>query len=159
MRKLRFLVLLTALLLLCSGCGTSPAPSADLQKLYDSGMAAIEKAVGDAPYMEQETDKNVLEMMYPGIGEVDTQQLLVCVSPMSGMPAEVVMIEAKDTANAKRAEDILKARVASQSADSFYPATVAQWKNAAKVTVNGNYVMLAVMPEGVDLPDEFLAKF
>ncbi len=146
-------------LLLLAGCADPTLGEVDLDKAYENAMETIVQQAGDAPYMEQETGRDVLEMMYPGIGGVDTKQLTVWVCPMSGMPAEVVMVEAKDAANAKKAEDILKARVESQAADSFYPTTVAQWKNAARVTVNGNYVVMAVMPEGVALPAEFLAQF
>lgn len=159
MKKLGVFAAFAALCLLLSGCANPALGKVDLEKAYRTGMDTIRQQVGDAPVMERESDKEILEMMYPGLHEIDAKQLVVYVSPMSGMPAEVVMVEAKNSNDAKKAEDILKARVEAQSADSFYPTTVAQWKNAAKVTVNGNIVVLAVMPEGVALPPEFLAKF
>lgn len=159
MKKFGLCAAFVALCLLLSGCANPTLGDVDLEKAYETGMAAIEKQVGDAPVMERETDAEILEMMYPGIGEIDAKQLVAYVSPMSGMPAEVVMIETRNANDAKKAEDIFKTRVETQSADSFYPTTVAQWKNAAKVTVNGNIVVMAVMPEGVALPREFLAQF
>lgn len=159
MKKITLCAVFAALCLLLSGCANPTLKDVDLEKAYETAMDTIKKQVGDAPVMERETDKEVLEMMYPGIGEINAKQLVVYVSPMSGMPAEVVMIETRNANDAKKAEDIFKTRVETQSADSFYPATVAQWKNAAKVTVNGNIVVMAVMPEGVALPREFLAKF
>ena len=158
MKKFKIVPFLLLVLLL-AGCADPASEEVDLTKAYENAMETIRRQKGDTPYMEQETDAEVLEMMYPGIGDVDTKQLIVWVSPMSGMPAEVVMLEASDAANAKKAEDILKARVESQAADSFYPITIAQWKNAAKVTTSGNFVVMAVMPEGVALPPEFLAQF
>ena len=159
MKKVSLCAALTALCLLLIGCANPTLKDVDLEKAYETGMATIEKQVGDAPVMERETDKDILEMMYPGIGEINAKQLVVYVSPMSAMPAEVVMIETQNANDAKKAEDILKTRVDTQSADSFYPTTVAQWKNAAKVTKSGNIVVMAVMPEGVALPQEFLARF
>ena len=159
MKKVALCAVFAALCLLLSGCANPALKDVDLEKAYETGMAAIEKQVGDAPVMERETDAEILEMMYPGIGEINAKQLVVYVSPMSGMPAEVVMIETQNSNDAKKAEDIFKTRVETQSADSFYPTTVAQWKNAAKVTTNGNIVVMAVMPEGVALPREFLAQF
>ena len=159
MKKIALYAVFAALCLLLSGCANPTLKDVDLEKAYETGMAAIKKQVGDAPVMERETDAEILEMMYPGIGKIDVKQLVVYVSPMSAMPAEVVMIETKTANDAKKAEDIFKTRVETQSADSFYPTTVAQWKNTAKVTVNGNIVVMAVMPEGVALPQEFLAQF
>ena len=159
MKNFALFATLATICLLLSGCANPTLKDVDLEKAYQTAMAAIEKQVGDAPFMERETDAEILEMMYPGIGKIDAKQLVVYVSPMSGMPAEVVMIETKNANDAKKAEDIFKTRVETQSADSFYPTTVAQWKNAAKVTVNGNIVVMAVMPEGVTLPQEFLAQF
>ena len=159
MKKFALFATLATICLLLSGCANPTLKDVDLEKAYETGMAAIKKQVGDAPVMERETDAEILEMMYPGIGKIDVKQLVVYVSPMSAMPAEVVMIETKTANDAKKAEDIFKTRVETQSADSFYPTTVAQWKNAAKVTMNGNIVVMAVMPEGVALPREFLAQF
>ena len=159
MKKVTVCLAFAVLCLLLSGCADPTAKNVNLEKAYETGMAAIEKQVGDVPYMERETDAEILEMLYPGIGAINAKQLVVYASPISAMPAEVVMIETRNANDAKKAEDIFKTRVETQSADSFYPTTVAQWKNAAKVTTNGNIVVMAVMPEGVALPREFLAQF
>lgn len=157
MKIIRVTALLLTVLLLV-GCGAKNA-EVDLEQAYQSGMDTIEQANGDIPYMEAETDPQALEQLYPGIGEIARKQTVVYVSPIAMMPAEVVMIEVENSADAAKAADILRARINSRANDAFYPDSVAQWKNAAQVNVSGSYVVMAVMPEGVDLPDEFLAKF
>ena len=46
-----------------------------------------------------------------------------------------------------------------QSVDLRAAYEAGMWKNNATVTVNGNYVVLEVLPDGCTVPDAFLAKF
>ena len=43
--------------------------------------------------------------------------------------------------------------------DTAYPENAPAWKNNSAVTVNGNYVVMGVLPEGVTLPAAFKAEF
>lgn len=151
-------VLLT-MLLLPTACGKTAQEPVDLSKSYLAGMDTIRQQLGDVPMMEEENDPDVLEIMYPGLRDIDHKQLVVWVSPIAQMPAEVAMVEVTSANDAQAAADIFKDRIAFKAEDAFYPDAVAQWKNAAQVSVSGNYVVLAVMPRGVALPNEFLAKF
>ena len=55
--------------------------------------------------------------------------------------------------------DIFQTRVDEMANNTTYPEEAGLWKNCATVSVNGNYVVLEVLPEGCTVPDAFLAKF
>ena len=62
-------------------------------------------------------------------------------------------------ADAEIARQSFQARVDAMADDTTYPEEAGMWKNNATVTVNGNYVVLEVLPDGCTVPDAFLAKF
>lgn len=69
------------------------------------------------------------------------------------------MVEAESAADAEIVRQSFQARVDSMANDTTYPEEAGMWKNNATVSVNGNYVVLDVLPEGCTVPDAFLAKF
>ena len=69
------------------------------------------------------------------------------------------MAEAASAADAERIRSILQNRVDAAANDTAYPENAAGWKNNAVVTVNGNYVVMAVLPDGVEMPAAFKAEF
>ena len=72
---------------------------------------------------------------------------------------ELVMAEAASPADAETVRGILQNRVDSAANDTVYPDNAEGWKNGAVVTVNGNYVVMAVLPSGVEMPAAFKAQF
>ena len=72
---------------------------------------------------------------------------------------EVSMVEAESAADAEIVRQSFQARVDAMADDTTYPEEAGMWKNNATVTVNGNYVVLEVLPDGCTVPDAFLAKF
>ena len=69
------------------------------------------------------------------------------------------MVEAESAADAEIVRQSFQSRVDSMANDTTYPEEAGMWKNNATVSVNGNYVVLEVLPEGCTVPDAFLAKF
>ena len=72
---------------------------------------------------------------------------------------ELDMLQAESAADAEIVRQSFQARVDSMANDTTYPEEAGMWKNNATVTVNGNYVVLEVLPDGCTVPDAFLAKF
>ena len=69
------------------------------------------------------------------------------------------MVEAESAVDAEIVRQSFQARVDAMADETNYPEEAGMWKNNATVTVNGNYVVLEVLPDGCTVPDAFLAKF
>ena len=65
---------------------------------------------------------------------------------------ELVMVEVTNGADAETVRGILQQRVDNAANDTAYPENAPAWKNNSAVTVNSNYVVMGVLPEGVTLP-------
>lgn len=147
------LVLLTLLALMgCGGGGDSgktEAKDVDLETVYASMEEACdwwtEGYMADIP-------ENMLEMYYPGIGELETQQLIAKTPLMSAVVSEVVLVKCGSEEDAGKAQEILQARIDYQVGDdtnpggAWYPESIEQWK-AAVVLRQGNCVALLAMAE------------
>lgn len=128
---------LTAVCLLtaCGGQKEQPA-EVDLSAFYDA--LAAEYGWDDM----MELDSEMLELYYPGLGDLSAKQLLTGVPMMSYTVSEYVFMECESTADAETAAGILQARIDAQSGgDAWYPETVEQWK-AAKVITHGAYTAM-----------------
>ena len=90
---------------------------------------------------------------------METKQLVVYWPPVVGFGCELVMVEVTNGADAETIRGILQQRVDNAANDTAYPENAPAWKNNSAVTVNGNYVVMGVLPEGVTLPAAFKAEF
>lgn len=151
------LSLLLALALVgCGGQSDTPAQSVDLKAAAEEAIASINS---EDVVLFPEENPDAIESLYPNLTAVDTAQLVVYLPPIIGNPCEVVLVEVKNSGDVDTVRDILQNRIDVAGDDSAYPDNAAGWKNRAAVSVNGNYLVLSVLPEGVDAPDAFLAKF
>ena len=104
-------------------------------------------------------DAAELEGLYPGLTAVKTTQIVAYQPPVSGFGCELVMVEVANAADAETVRGIMQQRVDSIANDTAYPENAPAWKNNSAVTVNGNYVVMGVLPEGMTLPAAFKAEF
>ena len=133
--------------------------SVDLRAEYDAAIKQVQDELGDnAPVLLEETAVELLNSYYPGLENAKLKQGVFFISP-TATSCEVSMVEAESAADAELVRQSFQARVDSMANDTMYPDEAAMWKNCATVTVNGNYVVLEVLPEGCTVPDAFLAKF
>ena len=110
--------------------------SVDLRAEYEAAIKQVQDELGDnAPVLLEETAVEILNSYYPGLENAKLKQSVFFISP-TATSCEVSMVEAESAAE-----------------------EAGMWKNNATVTVNGNYVVLEVLPEGCTVPDAFLAKF
>ena len=166
----RMITLLLALMLALSlaACGqkedsiggdTGGDQSVDLRAAYEAGIKQVQDELGDnAPVLLEETAVELLNSYYPGLENAKLKQGVFFISP-TATSCEVSMVEAESAADAEIVRQSFQARVDSMANDTTYPEEAGMWKNNATVTVNGNYVVLEVLPEGCTVPDAFLAKF
>ena len=136
--------------------GGDTQQSVDLKKAAEDALKPLE---GTDVVLFPEENAETLDSLYPGLTAVATKQLVVYLPPVVGNACELVMAEAASAADAERIRSILQNRVDAAANDTAYPENAAGWKNNAVVTVNGNYVVMAVLPDGVEMPAAFKAKF
>ena len=163
MKKLFTLCLALVLALGLAACGkekeSSDAQSVDLRAEYEAGIKQVQDELGDnAPVLLEETAVELLNSYYPGLENAKLKQSVFFISP-TATSCEVSMVEAESAADAEIVRQSFQARVDSMANDTTYPEEAGMWKNNATVSVNGNYVVLEVLPEGCTVPDAFLAKF
>lgn len=131
----------------------------DLRAAYEAGIKQVQEELGDnAPVLLEETAVEILNSYYPGLENAKLKQSVFFISP-TATSCEVSMVEAESAADAEIARQSFQARVDAMADDTTYPEEAGMWKNNATVTVNGNYVVLEVLPDGCTVPDAFLAKF
>lgn len=133
--------------------------SVDLRAAYDAAIKQVQDELGDdAPVLMEETSADVLESIYPGIGKIEMKQAVYFLS-VTMTSCEVSMVEVANASDAETVRQIFQSRVDGMANDTEYVYEAAMWKNNATITVNGNYVVLEVLPDGCTVPDAFLAKF
>ena len=157
MKKICALAVALLTVLALAGCGTQKAPAeVDLQKAYD---AAMESIASEDVVLFPEADESMIESIYPGLGAIECKQTVIALPPVLGNACEVAMVETASAADAEAVRAIFQSRVDSMANDTTYPDNAQGWKNGAHVSVSGCFVVLAVMPEGIELPAAFLAQF
>ena len=151
---------MAAALLLCgvlSACGskTETANDVDLTAFYN-GLAEQYDWGDDM----MDLDSDMLEMYYPGLGDIAAKQFLAKAPVMSYAVNEYVFMQCENEDDAAQAAKILQTRIDSQAdGDAFYPETIDQWK-AAKVLQNGAYVaMIASGEHQTEIEDAWNAQF
>ena len=127
----------------------------DLKQAAEDAIATL----GDELPLFPVEDAAELEGLYPGLAAVETRQIVAYQPPVSGFGCELVMVEVASVADVETVRGILQQRVDSMANDTTYPENTPAWKNNSAVTVNGNYVVMGVLPEGVTLPAAFKAEF
>lgn len=134
---------------------TEPAASRDLQMLYQSGITAMG---ADAPVLFPVSDISELSSLFPGLEEISFRQVSGGLSPVTGAPDEVVLLEVENSADVQKVVDILQKAVDEGAAESVGTdaAITAAWKDNASITTDGNYICLAVFMNGVSIPAEFM---
>lgn len=157
-----FVFCMALLMLTMTACGAGTADdtrSVDLRAAYEAAIAQVNEELGDnAPVLLEETAVELLDSYYPGLADIKLKQSVFFLSP-TATSCEVAMAEVADRADAEKLQDVFQARVDEMANDTLYPDEAALWKNNAAVSVNGSYVVLAVLPDGCTVPDAFLAKF
>ena len=156
-RTLSLLLAAASMASVLTACGskTETANDVDLTAFYN-GLAE-QYGWGDDM---MDLDGEMLEMYYPGLGDIAAKQLLAKAPVMSYAVSEYVFLQADSEQDAAQAVKILQTRIDSQAdGDAFYPETIDQWK-AAKVLQNGAYVaMIASGEHQTEIEDAWNAQF
>lgn len=103
----------------------------------------------------------MLDNYYPGLTDLDLEQLEVYMSMISFSSGEFALAQAKNADDAAKVKDAFQARIDSKTAEGpgNYPEEVEMWQRSSAVTINGNYVMLVCAEDCSAIVEEFNALF
>ena len=161
MKKLIALCMAAALCLSAlSACGPKPAEEkkADLAAVQEKHeFSSLEKA----DPADEEFGVIMLENAYPGLKDLDLEQVEVYLAMVSFSGGELAVVQAKDADGAAKVKEIFQARVTAKTTDGpgNYPEEVEMWQRSAKVADHGNYVLLVNHPDSEAIVSEFEALF
>ena len=118
-------------------------------------------AAEEGPFMmDLAADAEMLEVMYPGLGAVETKQLVVASPAMSAVAIEFAFAEVANAADVETVKGIFQARIDAQVAGgAWYPESIEGWQNNSRVVANGNCVMMIAYSECDAVVDSFNALF
>ena len=152
-RILAMMMAVVCALTMLTACGskeeTTPAPdsafSVDLNRFYTEIMDAAEEG---PMMMDLTADAELMEVMYPGLGAVETKQLELASPAMSAVAVEFAFAEVANAADVETVKNAFQTRIDAQvSGGAWYPETIEGWKNNSEIVVIDNYVCLFVCAE------------
>ena len=155
-------LVLAAALLTASLCACGPDSGDGRDKQVD--LAAFAQTLQEGHEFlilnrldpEDEFDAVMLENSYPGLKDMDLEQIEVYLaSSFSGVA--LALVQAKNASDAARVKEIFDARIASKTTEGpgNYPEEVEMWQHSSTVVSNGNYVMLVNSEDSAAVVSEF----
>lgn len=113
---------------------------------------------------DEEMGQFMAEMLgsyYPGLTDLELEQMEVYMSMASFSSGELALAQAKNADDAAKVQEIFQARVDTKTTDgpNNYPAEVELWQRGSQVVANGNYVMLVCAEDCDAIVSEFNALF
>ncbi len=166
MKKVIVLCATAALCLsLLSACGNSGKPEekkVDLAAFAQTVQENHEFASLDrADPADAEFGAIMLENNYPGLKDLELEQLEVYLPMVSFSGGELALAQAKSEDDAAKVKEIFQARIDAKSTEGpgNYPEEVEMWQRSAKVVVSGTYVMLVNHGDSEAIISEFNALF
>ena len=110
---------------------------------------------------DEEFGAVMLENAYPGLKDMDLEQIEAYLAAISVSGGELVLVQAKNADDAAKVKEIFEARVAAKTTEGpgNYPAEVEAWQHNSAVVSNGNYIMLVNNEDSEAIVGEFNALF
>ena len=157
MKKMIALALAAFMMASLAACGSKKKETkeVDLTSFYDTLAAEYDWA----DYLA-DTEGEMLEMYYPGLGEITTKQMIAKAPRMSSVVNEMVFLQCETEDDAAKAAEILQQRIDAQAeGGAWYPESIEGWKNDSKIVSNGNYVMMIAFENSANVVAAFNALF
>ena len=166
LKPLAALALALALILSLAACGgkqgdaSGSSEPVDLTAFYET-LTQNENAPALMPLEGAE----LMDALYPGLSEIETSQRIVATAAITSVAAELALVEVANAEDVPAVEAIFQARIDYQVGDdanpggAWYPETIENWKQNARIVSNGSCVMLAVWENADDVAEQFNALF
>ena len=144
---------------------SAPAASVDLVAFYNELYAKLypldEDGNGTGPFVSDMAEmQEMVDAFYPGLSALSTKQLHIFMPAMSGVPYELVLVEAADAGDVEAVKTALQSRIDTEMANHMnYPAVQENWANNSRIVSNGAYVLMAVSADCDAYVEAFNALF
>lgn len=156
MKRIFTIVLTCAMALtLLAGCGKKDDAKVDLASFSQTVQSEHEFG-----FLETVTDNELIETIYPGLTDIETNQSIVNACMVTNNMGEFVLMEVKNSDDVDAAKTILQSRIDSMvEGGAVYPTATEMWKQNSAVVDKGNYVMMVVHEDKDNIVDAFNALF
>lgn len=110
---------------------------------------------------DEEFGAIMLENAYPGLKDMELEQLEAYLPMVSFSGGELVLAQAKSAEDAAKVKEVFQARIDAKSTDGpgNYPEEVEMWQRSSKLADNGSYVLLVCHDDADAIVSEFNALF
>ena len=157
MKKMITLALAVFMMASLAACGSKKeeAKEVDLTAFYDTLAAEYDWT----DYLA-DTEGEMLEMYYPGLGEITTKQMIAKAPRMSSVVNEMVFLQCETEDDAAKAAEILQQRIDTQAeGGAWYPESMEAWGRGV-VDQQGTYVAMIASAEHQDaIVESWKAQF
>lgn len=157
MKKIIALTLAAFMMASLAACGSKKeeAKEVDLTAFYDTLAAEYDWT----DYLA-DTEGEMLEMYYPGLGEITTKQMIAKAPRMSSVVNEMVFLQCETEDDAAKAAEILQQRIDAQAeGGAWYPESMEAWGRGV-VDQQGTYVAMIASAEHQDaIVESWKAQF
>ena len=157
MKKIIALTLAAFMMASLAACGSKKeeAKEVDLTAFYDTLAAEYDWT----DYLA-DTEGEMLEMYYPGLGEIRTEQMIAKAPRMSSVVNEMVFLQCETEDDAAKAAEILQQRIDAQAeGGAWYPESMEAWGRGV-VDQQGTYVAMIASAEHQDaIVESWKAQF
>lgn len=156
MKKIASLLVLALIISTClMACGKQAAKvedkDLDLTAVYDKVIAAQEAP--ESIMMFEETYPELIEGLYPGLSDVNTEKFVLYTPPITGFACEICMVKVVDEKDLETVKRIFQARIDSGISGGACDEEVAElWKDA-QIQEYGKYAAMIVLPPDCVIPE------
>lgn len=161
MKKIIALLLAAAMCFcLLAACGEKEpeVKNADLTAFYTS----VAETYGEnwAATANLQEVPEMMEMVLPGMADIETKQLVAYQPMMGAVVCEIVLVEVANAEDLDAVKTILQGRIDAQvQGGAWYPESIEGWQNNSRIVENGNYVMMIAYEKCDEIVSSFNALF
>lgn len=127
-----------------------------LEDIYQNILNA-QSADSDGLVHFPEANPDAVESIYPGLSDIELNQLAIYLPPVFGFANEIMLAEVAREEDVEQVEKILQDRIDRGASDTDYPDNAKPWAERAEVQTEGRYVCMIVLPEGYVIPEDVFA--
>ena len=153
MKRILSIASVFVLILTLAACVSKPQEPKDydLDAVYQAILDA-QNGSGQEALVLFPSDEGMLELMYPGITQIQREKTVFYTHPITGFATEILLLKVSDPKDLDATRKILEDRISNGADDKAYPETAVLWQRNAKVHSSGNYLCMIVLPDGYTIP-------
>ena len=127
-----------------------PAIYIDLVAFYNELYAELypldEEGNATGPFVSDMAElQEMVDAFYPGLSALSPKQLHIFMPAISGVPYELVLVEAASAGDVEAVKAALQSRIDTEATNHMnYPPVQRNWENNSRIVSKGAYVLMAV---------------